>query len=87
MGITIFCKDETAPYPRPLVLALTCDGEHGLLPATVEHFEHPGGFIAQHAMAMKAGWLERGNGERLWFGPCCSGKRVVEAVDRESNEQ
>lgn len=40
-------------------------------------FDQVGGFIAQHAAAMRAGWLEtfdhRG---RVFLGPCCSGKRI-----------
>lgn len=65
-------------YPLPVALVLTCDGDHGLmlLPPTEQRFEHPLGYIAMHAMAMRAGWIERqdANRGRIWLGPCCSGK-------------
>src|SRR5258708_37799611 len=79
--LRILCEDDPepmskgAPYPRPVVLELTCDGEHGLFEPTRQTFWHAAGFIAQHTAAMRAGWLERViDGERHWFGPCCSGK-------------
>jgi hypothetical protein len=73
MGVRLFCTDETLPLPWPVALELSCDGNHGLFPPAPQRFEG-GGFITQHAAAMRAGWLERQDGERQWLCPCCSGK-------------
>lgn len=74
----IVCIDETAPYPKPSALLLTCDGDHGLFPPAEEGFAHPDGFIAQHAQAMREGWRESFDSARgrVFFGPCCSGKTI-----------
>lgn len=78
MGVRLFCADEKLPIPRPVTLELTCDGEHGLFPPDPQRFDGAGGFIAHHAAAMRAGWLERHDtGERQWLGPCCSGKTAL----------
>ena len=79
MGLRIYCPDETARIPRPTVLELTCDGDHGLLPALSQRFDHPDGFVRQHAAAMQAGWRETFEQERgrVFLGPCCSGKRAI----------
>lgn len=70
MGLRLFSPDPSGPIPRRVVLELTCDGDHGLFPPTVARFEQVG-FMAQHAAAMKAGWLDRNESV---LGPCCSGK-------------
>ena len=76
MPLRIFCTDSTLPYPLPVTLELTCDGDHGLFPPTPQRFDDADGFIAQHASAMAAGWLERVTDDgRVWLGPCCSGKK------------
>ena len=77
MGIRIFTVDEATPVPRRSILELICDGEHAdLFAPSPQRFEHPDGFIGQHAAAMRAGWIERQDGSRgrVWIGPCCSGK-------------
>lgn len=75
MGLRILCPDESAPFPRPVVLELTCDGDHGLFPPTPKRFEHRDGFVGEHADAMASGWLERQAPRgRIFLGPCCSGK-------------
>lgn len=70
MGIRVFAAKPDAPIPRETVWEFRCDGDHGFL--TPE----PGRF-ADYAAAMRAGWKEWGglSGEqRLFLGPCCSGK-------------
>lgn len=76
MGIKVFCSDETAPYPRPTVLELTCDsGLGGLFGCTPQSFTG-GGFIEQYAAAMRAGWLDRHTIDgRFFLCPSCSGKQ------------
>ncbi len=77
MGLRIFCTDEAAPYPRPVVLELVCDGDHGLFTPEAVLFDEADGFIAQHTTAMRAGWLETHDARgRIFLGPCCSGKRA-----------
>lgn len=78
MGLLIACTDERARYPRPLRLTLTCDG-HGedldLFGGTLQHFEHPDGFVGAYRLAMNAGWKDTSaSGTRMFLGPCCSGK-------------
>lgn len=76
MGLRIFCPDETAPLPRPVVLELACDGDHGMFgPPAPVRFEQDD-FVKQHAAAMRAGWLETHDASGpIFLGPCCSGKR------------
>ena len=75
MGLRITCPDESAPIPKPTVLVLECDGDHGLFPSQGANFER-GGYIEQYAEAMRAGWRESWDRERgrIFLGPCCSGK-------------
>lgn len=66
--------DALAPVPRRTILELRCDVVHGLFPPPVAIFNQ-GGFVENHAAAMRAGWLERqGSQGRLWLCPECSGK-------------
>jgi hypothetical protein len=76
MGILI-SGEETGPYPRRSWLILTCDGDHGLLPAVSQRFDQDG-YIAQHAAAMRAGWKETHDRGRIFLCPECSGKTVRE---------
>ena len=60
--------------PLPVVLRLTCDGDHGLFPEAAE-FRHEDGYIRQYQMAMNAGWKERHDSAgREFLCPGCSGK-------------
>jgi hypothetical protein len=72
MSLRLFCRDESAPIPRQVIMELSCDGDHGLFPPAPARFEQDG-FIAQYAAAMKAGWLDR---QDVMLGPCCSGKAI-----------
>lgn len=72
MGIKIYRAKN-----KVVVLALTCDGSHGLLPGMSQTFNDPSGFVVQHSAAMRAGWLETyDKGGRIFLGPCCSGKKA-----------
>lgn len=72
MGIKISCGD---PLPGGTVLLrLECDVASDIFCRGFESFETGEGFIGCHALAMKAGWLERQDGERKWLCPRCSGK-------------
>lgn len=72
MGMRIFCPDEDQAVPRDVVLELACDGEHGLFPPAPARFAGPGWL---NDYAMTAGWKTTfRDGERVWLGPCCSGK-------------
>jgi hypothetical protein len=88
VGILIYARWPAAPVPREAVLELACDGEHGgdlfAAPPARAVFDDPSGFVAQHGAAMAAGWLEtfRG-GERVFLGPCCSGKKPRSAPGGE----
>ena len=65
---------EEGPFPRQGRLILTCDGDHGLFPHS-QSFEHRDGFMGEYRAAMAAGWKDTfWRGERVFFGPCCSGK-------------
>jgi hypothetical protein len=57
-------------------LHLFCDEPHEIRSTTEEVFFHVDGFIEEHRMAMKAGWLERDGSSRgrVWICPRCSGK-------------
>ena len=87
MGLEIIAKP--GPIPREMMLKLTCDGDHGLLPATSYTFEgDPGAqFPELFRAAMAMGWKETyvlavkpADGKpkvgtaRLFLCPECSGK-------------
>lgn len=66
---------ERGPYPRMITLTLACDSSTDIFCRGFEDFTSPDGFIACHAAAIKAGWLERQASEgRFWLCPRCSGK-------------
>jgi hypothetical protein len=73
--LLVRCTDEAAPFPRPVILELACDGAaHGMFPDH-QTFADPDGFIAQHSAAIASGWTERqGPQGRTWIGRCCTGK-------------
>lgn len=78
MGLQITCVNDKATIPRETVLTLTCDGHHNavdLFGGLIQDFAGPG-FISQYSAAMRAGWKDTCNerGERVFLGPCCSGK-------------
>jgi len=65
-----------APIPCATRLTLSCDTDHGLLPV-VETFTHADGFIGAYGAAMARGWKDTSRaGQRVQFGPCCSGKEL-----------
>lgn len=75
MGLRITCPNEAISKPPRVILELTCDGDHGLLPV-LECFVHEDGTIEQYSAAMRAGWKEHNNSHgRLFFCPQCSGKK------------
>jgi hypothetical protein len=77
MGLRFAAIDASAPSPRPGRLTLTCDS-HAEGEGMVQSFEHPGGYLAMYRAALAAGWKETfRNGERLFLGPCCSGKQTT----------
>jgi hypothetical protein len=83
MGLRFEILDHAAPSPKPGRLTLTCDG-HAEGEGMVQSFESPGGFLAMHRAAMAAGWKETfHNGERIFLGPCCSGKQQQHAAPIE----
>ena len=68
-------SESTSDVEEAVILELTCDGDHGLLPV-LECFVHEDGTIEQYAAAMRAGWKEHNNSHgRLFFCPQCSGKK------------
>lgn len=76
VGIVIRCaaRSRDAVPPYPIAVDLTCDEPKGMF-CINGTFQHPDGFIAIHAAAIKAGWLERyADRGRLWLCPACSGK-------------
>ena len=81
MTLRLFSPDPAAPPPRPVVLELSCDGDH-VAPVRAR-FEQDG-FIAQYAAAMKAGWLDR---QETVFCPECSGKSNERAEARRDPRQ
>jgi hypothetical protein len=62
-------------------LTLTCDGQHGDDVPPSATFKHPDGYIGEYREAMAAGWKDTftpsPGSRRVFFGPCCSGKRGV----------
>ena len=73
MGMSIDC-DENAPIPRNTTLEVWCDGDAcGMFPTRATFA--CGNYAANHAAAMKAGWLERDS--RWWLCPGCSGKSAI----------
>ena len=81
MGLSLAAKP--GPIPREIALALTCDGDHGLLQAPTHIFQDAPFPDLFHA-AMEHGWKEtygltiRQVGKlsiaRLFLCPECSGK-------------
>lgn len=83
MGIKISIFEGAVPrFPLEIELTLVCDGpQHGpeggflaaeAVPLMVRHSD---GFMGCYRTAMAAGWKDtHRNGERVFFGPCCSGK-------------
>lgn len=71
MTLRIFSPDESAACPRPVVLELRCDGDHGLFPAPAARFERDG-YIAQRAAATRDGWAIGGE---VILCPECSRSR------------
>lgn len=67
--------------PLPIRLSLRCDGDHGLLEPSYQHFTNTGGasFIELHKVAMTTGWKETydAQGRRIWLCPECSGKAAA----------
>ena len=80
MGMRYTSLKEDGPLPWPGVLMLTCDGHRRDLlqqGGMVQTFRHPDGFTAMYSHAMRAGWKDTFiDGERVFLGPCCSGKMV-----------
>lgn len=76
--------DESAPIPRPVFIALTCDGYHGLFGASAEanvplDGRHP-------RDAARSNWFRRvmlPRGAYQWLGPCCSKIAAKENDDEE----
>lgn len=82
MGIRIDPVKGEFPFgPVKVELTLTCDGpDHQDLfsggAPPIERFAHPSGFMGCYSTAMSHGWKDTfRKGERVFFGPCCSGKR------------
>jgi hypothetical protein len=78
MGLAISGPD-SGPFPRPITLALICDGgptcgavPDSLFPQAQASFKHPDGFIGARATATAAGWLERQAAQgRIFICPDC----------------
>lgn len=77
MSLRIFSVDETKQPPQDVWLELTCDGDHGFMPATSATFSQYG-YITQRKAATAAGWRFTVDGKN--FGPCCP-KAVREEGD------
>jgi hypothetical protein len=74
MPLSLHCVNEKANYPRPMMLALECDGDHGLFPVK-QSFTHKDGFGGCYSAAMRAGWKDTSaSGARLFLCPGCSRK-------------
>jgi hypothetical protein len=74
MGIAIWSPKNRGPYPRPVTVKLECDGCKGFFRSSDEL---TGGFIAIYAKFMAKGWKDcHKRGQRVFLGPCCSGKKV-----------
>jgi hypothetical protein len=76
--IGIEAVDACGPIPRAILICLRCDGHEGqLIGGDIAVFKHPEGYIGAYGLAMKAGWKDTAHdGKRVFFGPCCSGKRI-----------
>ena len=76
MAITITAIDDKPHPPYTIRVELVCEAEdYALLCKESEVFKHPNGYIGCHALAMRAGWLERQTPQgRIWICPECSGK-------------
>lgn len=62
--------------PVPIVLTLTCDGDHGLFPV-IQEFRNEEGYMREYQAAMNAGWKDAQRSEgRVFLCPSCSGKQV-----------
>ena len=77
MGMRIGATREGPPWPCPTFLELSGDGEHGLLPATVQRFDGQD-YVNARSAATAAGWKEArsADGRPLFLGPCCSGRKA-----------
>jgi hypothetical protein len=62
-------------YPRDIRMVLICDrADHD--PEVVGSQTFTGGFIGCYRDAMAAGWKDTfAYGQRVFYGPCCSGKK------------
>lgn len=69
MGLRLFSETAGPPWPVPIIVEMTCDGEHGLFRPEPHRFPCP-------TVVYRAGWKETSGagGEKCWLGPCCSGK-------------
>ena len=79
MGLAVTTERDDGPYPRPIILTLTCDSgptcghdEQSLFPPARAEFKHPDGFVGARAAATAAGWLERQVPQgRIFLCPDC----------------
>lgn len=67
---------EGPPYPIPVAMVMTCDGDHGLFGQATQTFDDPAGNAKQYSDAMAAGWKEDlRSSDRRFLCPACSGKK------------
>jgi hypothetical protein len=78
VGFRMISIEAVGEIPREILICLRCDGHEGeLIGGAIAVFKHPAGYIGAYALAMKAGWKDASrNGQRVFLGPCCSGKSI-----------
>lgn len=67
----LLLADRSLPIPYPVMLIVTCDGDHGLLPAPVAEFDASHGHPRDPAL--RSGWKFSPDG--LVMCPDCARRR------------